>query len=67
VRKSKRVTTPKLLPPPRRAIQRSRFSLALALTTLPELRTTWKLTTLSQMKPSRLEKKDRPPAEGPVG
>lgn len=61
VRRSKRVTTPKLFPPPLRARQRSGFSAVPARTTSPEARTTSKPTTLSHMNPSREEKKDSPP------
>lgn len=49
--RSMRVTIPKLLLPPRRAIQRSAFSLAFALTISPLARTTSKFRTLSQTRP----------------
>ena len=55
------MTMPKLFEPPFKAFHKSEFSFALAFTISPEASTISKLTTLSQMKPSRDEKKDRPP------
>lgn len=52
---------PKLFPPPRRARKRSELVVAFAETTSPVDRTISKLITLSQVKPSREEKNERPP------
>lgn len=59
--RSKRVTMPKLLPPPFSAVKRSLFSWALAMTIVPFARTTSNAAMLSVAKPWRKRYREQPP------